>query len=106
MITSESEHTDRIALLEHRCHLLRRMNEFKVHYRFNQDELYILQQCCKILIQDLEFCLLWIGKRALEDENTLVPLVAVCNSDDDDTCLREITQVLEEKNIARLLYGL
>ncbi len=97
MTASELVHTHRITLLEHRCNLLKRMNEFKVNYRFNQDELYILQECCRILIQDLEFCLLWIGKRAQEDEDTLIPLVAVSNSCDEADCLRDITQVLAEK---------
>ncbi|MBW1749666.1 MAG: GAF domain-containing protein, partial [Deltaproteobacteria bacterium] len=36
----------------------------------------VLEQCCKILIENNEFCLVWAGKRQ-DDEQEIMPIAAV-----------------------------
>ncbi|PIE58804.1 MAG: hypothetical protein CSA33_01250 [Desulfobulbus propionicus] len=88
--------SDLLALPEHRCHLLRRINAFKLTYDYTEDNQYILQEYCKILIQDPEFSLLWIGKRSPENAHVLVPLFAISDCYDQVTCRQHIAQILAE----------
>ncbi|WP_051305923.1 PAS domain S-box protein [Desulfogranum mediterraneum] len=53
----------RIQLLEHRCTLLRSISEYKLEHSANKGEEAILKQCLATLIQDREYCCLWVARR-------------------------------------------
>ena len=60
----------------------------------NQDQL--LEKCCKIIMENQEYCLIWAGKRD-EDGTAITPLVALTSANiPDRDCMNLVEQVVTD----------
>jgi PAS domain S-box-containing protein len=85
-----------IELFEQRNQILRVIGEASTNYQGEKTRDEILEQCCRILVENNDFCLVWAGKREI-DEKEITPIAAV-NSIRiaDRDCMNLIEQVVLE----------
>jgi len=86
-----------IELFEQRAALLRAISELNATISTQgQDDL--LERCCKILIGNKNYCLVWAGKRE-DDDNEIIPISAVNSAKiADRDCMRLLQEVVLDLN--------
>jgi len=83
---------------EQRNKLLTSISELNATKDTHQTLYSILEECCNIILETKEYCLVWTGKRDAVGTG-ITPLVALkCGRIPKDVCLRLIKQVIMEMN--------
>ncbi|MGD9947027.1 MAG: PAS domain S-box protein [Desulfobulbus sp.] len=80
----------RIALYVQRYKLLREIGELQVEPM--ADETAFLTRCCSLLLQDPEYCLIWVGRE--EDKGKITPVTTVAQEGLPVQQCRELVQQL------------
>jgi len=96
MLRQSYESEKLLELFEQRNTILSVIGEASSNYQAESTKDEILEQCCKILVENNDFCLVWAGKRELADKD-ITPIAAV-NSVKlaDRDCMKLIEQVVLE----------
>jgi PAS domain S-box-containing protein len=96
----------RIALYVQRYKLLRELGE--LHIKPTEDETPFLIRCCSLLLQDPEYCLIWVGRQ--EQDGRITPVTTVVQRGlPAPQCRGLVTQLVSEASVtitaARALAG-
>jgi len=87
-------------LFEQRNKILTAINEASSNYTAEKTKDEILEKCCKILIENDDFCLVWAGKRQ-DNEEDIIPIAAVNSVKlSEGDCMNLIEQVVLEMHDA------
>ncbi len=93
MIDRLQESTRVIELFKQRTALLRAISEVNSNVSI-QGEDEILERCCKILIANEHYCLVWAGRRD-KDDTTIMPIAAINSVKiENRDCMRLIQEVV------------
>ncbi len=81
-------------LFEQRNKILDVIGTASTNYQEGKTKDKILEQCCKILIENNDFCLVWAGKR-VDGEEDIMPVAAVNSAElTDRDCMKMVEQVV------------
>ena len=86
----------RIALYVQRYKLLREIGELQVEPA--TEETVFLDRCCNLLLQDPEYCLIWVGRE--EKARGIIPLTTVAQDGlPEQQCRQLVTQLVAEASM-------
>jgi len=84
--------------LERRNKLLTAISQLSATGDPDGDPNFLLKECCRIILEKEEFCLVWAGKRDA-DSSGITPLVALTSKNlPEKDCLTLVEHVLTDMN--------